>query len=183
MVANPKKLTLEIPTQIGSYRIFIDTCCDFVRNFEPLSGDFKKLSKFKLVIMELLTNAMKHGKTISFLELVLGEDTLMVRKVDNGSRFSFCDAQSGVVYTFPLTGIQYPKQILASFGKNYQLEVLVKDEDFLEFLEAKEIDHLSTVELPENYGLMVIRQCADSFHYYYNVPDGKNTFEVMFNFK
>lgn len=183
MVFKSQKLILEIPAQISSYRTFIDTCCNFVADFEPLSGDFKRLAKFKLVIMELLTNAMKHTKAISFLELEIGEDEISIRKIDAGSRFSFLDSKTGKSYCFPLTDFHYPTQMLAVFGDNYSLDILIKNEDLIEFLEPKEIDYLSAHELPENFGLMVIKQCASSFHYHYNVPDGRNTFEVVFDFK
>ncbi len=182
MVFKPQKLTLEIPALISSYRTFIDTCCGFVGDFAPLSNDFKRLSKFKLVIMELLTNAMKHTKAVSFLELEIEENEIVIRKIDTGSKFSFSDSKTGKVHCFPLTDFEYPTQIMAVFGDNYTLDIIIKNENLIEFLEPIEVDYQSPQDLPENYGLMVIRQCSTSFHYHYNVPEGKNTFEVVFDF-
>lgn len=182
MSLKSQKLTLEIPVHIGSYKIFIETCCNFVSDFEPLSRDFRRLSKFKLVIMELLTNAMKHSKSLSFLELEIFENTIVVKKVDSGSRFNFADSSSKIVYDFPLTNFKFPTSLNVLLGNNYTLDVVIKDENLIEFLEPPEIDYLSAQEIPENFGLMVIRQCASSFHYHYNHPQGKNTFEVVFNF-
>ncbi|HTN18836.1 MAG TPA: hypothetical protein VL125_00100 [Pelobium sp.] len=182
MVFKSQKLTLEIPVHIGSYKMFIETCCSFVSDFEPLSGDFKRLSKFKLVIMELLTNAMKHTRATSFLELEAGENEIVIKKIDSGSRFSFSDSKTEKVHNFPLTDFEYPTQLTALLGNNYKLDIIVKNESLIEFLEPPEIDYLSLNEIPENFGLMVIRQCASSFHYHYNHPEGKNTFEVVFKF-
>ncbi|HEX7367603.1 MAG TPA: hypothetical protein VF273_10930 [Pelobium sp.] len=182
MVEKSKKLTLEIPIHISSYKMFIETCCDFVKDVDALSRDFKRLSKFKLVIMELLTNAMKHSKAISFLELEIAESKLIIKKIDSGSKFYFSNADTGLPYSFPLTGFGYPSQIKALLGNNYTLNIIVKNENTIEFLEPPEIDYLSLQEIPENFGLMVIRQCASSFHYHYNHPLGKNTFEVILEF-
>lgn len=182
MALKSQKLTLEIPIQISSYKIFIETCCDFVSDLDQLSKDFKRLSKFKLVIMELLTNAMKHSKAVSFLELGIKESQLIVKKIDLGSKFSFSDLATGSPCNFPLVDFEYPTQVTALLGNNYTLDIMVKDENRIEFLEPPEIDYLSLQEIPENFGLMVIRQCASSFHYHYNHPQGKNTFEVIFEF-
>ncbi len=177
-----KKLTLEIPMQIGSYKIFIETCCDFLSDFEPLSSDFRRLSKFKLVIMELLTNAMKHSKVVSFLELESKGNEVIIKKIDNGFPFSFSDAKTSTVHNFPLSGFSYPTELNALLGNNYTLGILIKDNGLVEFLEPPEIDYLSLQEIPENFGLMVIRQCASAFYYHYNHPEKKNTFEVIFKF-
>lgn len=182
MVFKSKKLTLEIPIHIGSYKIFIETCCNFVNDFEPLSSDFKRLSKFKLVIMELLTNAMKHSRAVSFLELESKEDEIIIKKMDSGCPFSFSDAETAELHNFPLSGFSYPTKLTALLGNNYKLDLLIKDESLIEFLEPPEVDYFSMHEVPENFGLMVIRQCASAFHYHYNHPQGKNTFEVVFKF-
>lgn len=182
MVFKSKKLTLEVPIHIGSYKIFIETCCNFVSDFEPLASDFKRLSKFKLVIMELLTNAMKHSKAISFLELESSEGEIIVKKIDTGQPFTFSDSETAKTYNFPLNGFTYPTRFNALLGNNYKLDIIVKDESLIEFLEPPEIDYLSLHEIPENFGLMVIRQCSSAFYYHYNHPEGKNTFEVIFKF-
>lgn len=182
MVFKSQKLTLEIPVHIGSYKIFIETCCNFVSDFEPLASDFKRLSKFKLVIMELLTNAMKHGRAVSFLELETKENEISIKKIDSGIPFTFSDCDTGITYTFPLTGFSQPTQLTALLGNNYKLDIVVKNENLIEFLEPPQTDYLSLQEVPENFGLMVIRQCASAFYYHYNYPAGKNTFEVLFKF-
>lgn len=182
MAFKSKTLSLEIPMQIGGYKIFIETCCDFLSDFEPLSSDFKRLSKFKLVIMELLTNAMKHSKAVSFLDLERKENEIIIRKVDFGCPFSFSDSETAKVHDFPLSGLEYPTKLNALLGNNYTLNIMVKDKSLVEFLESPEVDYLSLHEIPENFGLMVIRQCASTFHYHYNHPEGKNTFEVVFEF-
>jgi hypothetical protein len=125
---------------------------------------------------------MKHTKATSFLELERFEDEIVIKKIDSGSRFSFSDAKTGKACNFPLTDFTYPTQITALLGNNYKLDLIVKDECLIEFLEPPEIDYLTLNEVPENFGLMVIRQCATSFHYHYNHPEGKNTFEVVLKF-
>lgn len=182
MVSKSKKLTLEIPLHIGSYKIFIETCCNFVSDFDPISSDFKRLSKFKLVIMELLTNAMKHCKVVSFLELELMQDKIIIKKIDEGKPFSFVNDDTNNLYEFPITNFTEPTQITALLGNNYKLDVKVKNDSIIEFLEPPVVDFTSIEAIPENFGLLVIRRCVDSFHYYYNHPAGKNTFEVVFKF-
>lgn len=182
MVFKSQKLTLEIPRQIGSYKIFIETCCNFVSDFKPLASDFNRLSKFKLVIMELLTNAVKHTNQIAFLELETKENELLIKKTDSGKTFKFSDAESANCYTFPLSGFDKPKFLTAVLGNNYKMDILIKNDNLIEFLEIPEVDYLSIQEVPENFGLMVIRKCVSTFHYHYNHPAGKNTFELVLKF-
>ena len=182
MVFKPQKLALEIPQQIGSYKTFIDACCDFVGDFEPLASDFKRLSKFKLVIMELLTNAIKHHNEGAILELETQEDHIIIKKTDKGRPFIFTDAISATPYSFPLTGIDKPKRVQALLGNNYKMDILIKGDNLIEFLEIPEVDYLSIQEVPENFGLLVIRKCVTTFHYQFNTPAGENTFELMLKF-
>ncbi|RKD14326.1 hypothetical protein BCY91_07515 [Pelobium manganitolerans] len=182
MASNAKKLTLEIPVHISSYKMFIETCCNFVSGFEPLATDFKRLSKFKLVIMELLTNAMKHSRAVSFIELEIGSREIIIKKIDSGNLFTFTDDATGILHGFPLTAIAPSTRLCALLGNNYKLDVLVKNENVIEFLEPAAVDYDDVQLMPENFGLMVIRQCASSFHYYFNSHEGKNAFEVIFKF-
>ncbi len=182
MNSKSQTLTLEIPANISSYKIFIDTCCNFVSDFSHLASDFKRTAKFKLVIMELLTNAMKHCRIISFLEIYYKGNELVIKKRDGGEKFSFKDFETQESYHFPLANFIEPTKIQALLGNNYQLEVVVKSENLIEFLEPPEIDYLSINEIPENFGLMIIKQCSDQFHYYYNPEKEENIFEVVFKF-
>lgn len=182
MVQKSQILTLEIPAQISSYKIIIETCCNFISDFSPLANDFKRIAKFKLVIMELLTNAMKHCKITSFLELHYTHNELIIRKIDGGSRFTFKDYDTDEHYHFPLINFTKPTTIQALLGNNYQLSVTVKSEHLIEFLEPAEIDYLNISEIPENFGLMIIKQCSDEFHYYYNPEKEENVFEVLLRF-
>ena len=60
--------------------------------------------------------------------------------------------------------------------------ITIKSENCIEFLEEPEPDFSNIQEIPENFGLMVIRRCASTFHYCYNPDNKQNTFEVAFHF-
>lgn len=182
MVSKAKTLTLEIPNQLSSYKPFIDTCCKFVSDFSALSSNFKQIAKFKLVIMELLTNAMKHCRNTSYLEIDVDDKQVVIKKIDQGQKFYFRDNDSDSDYQFPLDNVTEPFKIQALLGNNYKLWVTVKSEILIEFVEPPEIDYLSFNEIPENFGLMIITQCASSFHYKYDPLKAQNIFEVVFKF-
>lgn len=180
MVVKTGNLTLEIPVQITTYRVFIDQCLDFVIQNSSLGKDFKKTAKFKLAIMELLTNAMKHCKVVSYLDIQCYPDKVVVKKIDSGQRFTFKDVDNDKHYDFPIDPFTQPSKINARLGNNYTLFINIKSQNQIEFLEPPLIDYLSIDEVPENFGLMIIKQCCDTFHYNYNKALSQNIFEVIF---
>ncbi|MBK0381721.1 hypothetical protein I5M32_02000 [Pedobacter sp. SD-b] len=182
MVVKTGNLTLEIPLQITSYRFFIDQCLDFANKNSGLGKDFKRTAKFKLAIMELLTNAMKHGKVVSYLDIQCYQNEVVIKKIDNGERFTFKDVDTDKHYDFPIDPFTGPSKINAILGNNYTLLINIKGENEIEFLEPPALDYLSLDHVPENFGLMIIKQCCDTFHYRYNEVLAQNIFEVIFRF-
>lgn len=180
MVVKTGNLTLEIPVQITSYRLFIDQCLEFVTENSSLNKDFKRTAKFKLAIMELLTNAMKHCKAVSCIDIQCYTDKVVVKKIDSGQRFTFIDVDTDKHYSFPIDSFTAPLKINARLGNNYTLFINIKSNNQIEFLEPPIIDYLSMEEVPENFGLMIIKQCCDTFHYQYNKALSQNIFEVIF---
>ena len=182
MFSTPTKLILEIPHQVNSFKPLIEECCSFISDIKHFSDDFSRTSKFKLVIMELLTNAIKHCNSTSYLEIHIQDHQLLIRKIDCGKKFSFLDDESKEDYQFPIATFKEPFLINALLGNNYKLSLLIKSENHIEFLEPPEIDYLAINEIPENFGLMIIRKCVDVFQYYYEEKTFSNIFEVTFKF-
>ena len=180
MVLKPNHLALEIPLHINEYKFFIETCCDFVKDVPEISLDFKKSAKFKLVIMELLTNAMKHSKTTSFIHVIIQKQELVIKKTDYGRRFYFRDAVTNKEYDFPINDFRSGEKIKALLGKNYELHLLVKSNCKVEFLKEEDAIYESIFDIPEHFGLKIIRQCSDSFHYHFDENQNQNIFEVIF---
>jgi anti-sigma regulatory factor (Ser/Thr protein kinase) len=174
------KLHIELPKYISNYREFINQCYDFVVAHSFLKTDFKRLAKFKLAIMELLTNASKHGNINCVLEIKISKNLVEIRKIDTGIRFSFKDAQTSQDYTFPIDPFINPIKVNALVGQNYSINIAIITNARIEFLEPPEVDYLSIDHIPENFGLMVIRQCVDKFYYTYDDDKSLNIFEVLF---
>lgn len=182
MVQKPESITLPIPIKIVEYKHFIEQCCDFVFDVESLGDDFNKCAKFKLVIMELLTNAIKHSKTLSYLEIIKARDKLIVRKIDEGSRFLFKDIFSNELIEFPLTVFDGEMKLTALLGNNYELPLLLRSKNSVEFLLPEEVEFDSIFSIPENFGLLIIKKCSDYFYYHFDEENNRNIFEVVFNF-
>jgi hypothetical protein len=174
------KLHIELPKHIINYRDFIDQCHDFVVANSFLSTDFKRLAKFKLAVMELLTNACKHDNDHCTLDIIVTKNLVEIKKIDTGKRFSFKDAQTSQDYTFPIDPFSNPKRVNALVGQNYNINIGIISNTKIEFLEPPEVDYLSIDHIPENFGLMVIRQCVDKFYYTYDNEKSLNIFEVLF---
>ena len=180
MVVKSGNFIIEIPINIPNYRVFIDQCLEFVMNNSDLGKDFKRTAKFKLAIMELLTNAMKHCRVVSYLDIQCYADKVVVKKIDSGQRFTFKDVDTNKHYDFPIDPFTEPSKINALLGNNYTLLINIKSKNQIEFLEPPAIDYLSIDEVPENFGLMIIKQCCDTFYYHYNNALSQNIFEVIF---
>jgi hypothetical protein len=177
------KLNIELPKHISNYREFIDQCHDFVVKYSFLSEDFKRLAKFKLTVMELLTNASKHDNDNCILEILVNKNLVEIKKIDSGKRFSFKDALTSQDYTFPINPFSNPIKVSALVGQNYSINIAIISNTKIEFLEPPEVDYLSIDHIPENFGLMVIRQCVDKFYYTYDDQMSLNIFEVQFQKK
>ena len=172
---------LEIPSAIIDYKILIDKCCQYVMDVPNISGDFRRLAKFKLVIMELLTNAMKHHNLAnSTIQIFKINSKIIVKKVDDGKIFSFKDAETLEIYIFPLNFLESEKFIVGLMGRNYILSLEIKSNTKVEFFNIDDLTYESILEIPENFGLKIIRQCSDSFHYYYDEESNQNIFEIIF---
>lgn len=180
MVIRAEKLTISIPSQINEYRLFIERSCDFVRDIPAHSSDFSKVAKFKLVIMELLTNAMKHCRKESYLVIEKSLSEITVKKIDNGPRFSFADFHTNKQYILPLTDEEVNVEINALLANNNKMNLRVRNRNSIEFLAPAEIIYHSIFEIPEHFGLLIIRQCVDSLYYHYDEITEENIFEVLF---
>lgn len=180
MVIKAEKLTLSIPSQINEYRLFIERSCDFVRDIPALSKDFSKVAKFKLVIMELLTNAMKHCRKESYLIIEKSYNEITVKKIDNGPRFSFIDFHTHKQYVLPISDEEVDKEINALLANNNRMNLRIKNRNSIEFLAPEEIVYHSVFEIPEHFGLLIIRQCVDSLYYHFDEKTQENIFEVSF---
>ncbi|MEO5909275.1 MAG: hypothetical protein ABIP95_00220 [Pelobium sp.] len=181
MALKPERFKLQIPNQINDYKSFIDYCCDFIGDVSDVSKNFAETAKFKLVIMELLTNAMKHSSTCSFIEIEKLTNQLSIRKIDEGNRFSFKDLHTDNKHEFPLDILPGTK-VTALLGNNYKLTLLIKDKHLIEFIAPEEIEYKSFADIPEHFGLMIIAQCCDVFHYQFNEKNNQNVFEVIFKY-
>jgi hypothetical protein len=174
------KLCISLPKSLSNYREIIDQCHDFVLNNSFLKGDFKRLLKFKLVIMELLTNATKHGNTNCQIEINVSNNLISIVKQDTDNTFSFIDLDTQKNCRFPLDDSIVSKNINALLGPNHSIILNVISTTKIEFLEPHFDDSSSVDQIPENFGLKVIRQCSDKFYYTYDVVNSLNLFEVLF---
>lgn len=181
MLQKPESIILPIPIRIVEYKHFIEQCYDFINDLDGFSSDYSRCAKFKLVIMELLTNAVKHSKTVSYLEIIKAENQLNIKKIDGGNKFTFKDIFSEEIIQFPMPHFTNEKKITALLGNNYKLPLVVKSGNKVEFLEPFEVDY-SDMVIPENFGLLIIKQCSDYFYYYFDENNNQNIFEVIFNF-
>ncbi|MBU1372203.1 MAG: hypothetical protein KJ820_05595 [Bacteroidetes bacterium] len=131
--------------------------------------------------MELLTNAIKHSKTESFLEITKMAHKVIVRKIDAGQKFNCKNAKTNQDIKIPIMDFISEIKINARLGNNYELPILIKSKNQIEFLEPENLNHDSFFNIPENFGLLIIKQCSDNFYYYYDNKKSINVFEVIFN--
>lgn len=174
------KLSIQLPKSLSTFSEVIEQCHDFVLNNSFLKSDFKRLTRFKLVIMELLTNATKHGSNNCQIDIEVTNKQITVTKQDRDKTFTFKDLDTNQHYNFPLEECFTPKEIKALLGPNHVMSLNVLSNTEVEFLEPSFDEFLSIDHLPENFGLKVIRQCSDKFYYTYDKVNSLNLFVVIF---
>jgi anti-sigma regulatory factor (Ser/Thr protein kinase) len=135
------------------------------------------LTKVKLVLMELLTNALKHsGSAQTELWLHVGQENIIIKKMDIGSPLViYCD---GIKYEWPLPGNHQAGRTMCVYsGNGSNLNVAVKNNCLAHFLvEETGPEETDLLLLPEHFGLMIIARACSSFMYQFDIDTCTNTF-------
>lgn len=138
-----------------------------------------KISACKQVIIELLTNGVKHsGVNSSVLTVEFNASSVVISKSDRGNAFRLNEREE-----WPLIGYKKGDRIVIYNCDFYSLIAVVRSENMLHF-EAEEYQvekvHSSSL-IPEHYGLLILTKFASVLSYKYDSNIRTNTFSAMIN--
>lgn len=135
-----------------------------------------KVNNCRHVIVELLTNAVKHsGVEKSTLNVDIGEDVINIRKTDNGRPFYLKEYGH-----FPLHASFVGEQIEIHKDELYCIYAIVDSPYSLSFEVVEYPIHSAEqiMEMEEHYGLLILLKSSSSVRYLFREMDGLNHFDI-----
>lgn len=136
--------------------------------------------KIKIILTELLTNAIKHaGCSTTTIDFAVNGTELTITKSDSGEAFSA--TVDGINREWPLPGRHIKQQLIKVYGDdNSALMVKIENNcDVSFFIEEQLPDNINcgdVNQLPEHFGLMIIARAADQFKYHFDIDSCANNF-------
>ncbi|MGZ3757572.1 MAG: ATP-binding protein [Mucilaginibacter sp.] len=158
---------------VTSLKQILDFVNEHTHHYEGASAI---LFKAKVIITELLNNAIKHsGDTETTIDIIIEDQKITIKKTDNGPRF-----EPGSLFTFSIRG----ETITLSNDDLNSMYALVQNEHTIKFICAENTDKqvVDPNSINEHFGLLIIARSADEFIYRYDDKTSSNIFQVKFGF-
>jgi len=137
------------------------------------------LFRCKVIITELLTNAIKHGGNgITLFDIEADADQLRINKTDHGSPLYLINT-----HNHSATDNLANKKLISADPLN-SLYAHWENENCIRFIseESSIEDFLSVEQVMEHFGILIISRSSDEFTYNYDKETQTNTFKVRINF-
>lgn len=142
--------------------------------------DDATVSKLKMILVELLTNSLKHsGQEESIIEVETSGNNITIKKIDAGNGFALRCGDN--LMEWPLPGRHHTDEIVTIYSDNGAiLKANLESNCALQFFieEAEEPGIIDIDSLSEHFGLMIITRSCDKFTYTFDIDTCTNTFSV-----
>jgi anti-sigma regulatory factor (Ser/Thr protein kinase) len=138
------------------------------------------LFRSKVIITELLTNAIKHGGRESTLfDIEISANQLSIQKIDQGTPLYLVDNPK-----HSPSDSQTENRKLISADPMNLLYAYWEKENAIRFIseETSIEDFLSVEQVMEHFGILIITRASDEFTYTYHKDTSSNIFKVRINF-
>lgn len=132
------------------------------------------LFKSKIILTELLTNALKHSLSRSTLvDITVESDNIIITKTDHGMPLPLIAYANSSVNKIPITN-----DIL------HTLYAIPEGKNTVRFgCEESTLEDLESIErIVEHFGLIIITKATDKFVYHYSEKTKANKFTATLNF-
>nr|WP_295925468.1 anti-sigma regulatory factor [uncultured Dyadobacter sp.] len=160
-------------------------CLDHIRvkaGATPLAGEV--MDKIKWVVVELLTNAVKHsGERESMLKISVTRRMVVLEKEDYGPPMVLVGHEKKKIM-WPLGNVMRPFDFPIYHNGMDSLCVRMDESGKATFF----IEQLAELEMPallsdtsEHFGLLIMTKASDEFTYEYDSTTGVNRFISTFN--
>lgn len=175
-----KKLQFEFGNSADTLVTSLQYMLDHIAGITPADADWEDIRfRCKVIITELLTNAIKHaGNGITLFDIETEGRTLIIRKTDHGSPLYLVDNNTHT----PAEKAESKKLITADPLNS--LYACWESENSIRFIseESSIEDFLSVEQVMEHFGILIISRSADEFTYTYLKDNKANIFRVRIDF-
>jgi len=163
-------------TVANSSIISLKEILDFVNNNLP--DNIAKVPvnfKVKVIVSELLNNAIKHaGDAETTFHIFIDDETIGIQKTDYGRRFNPNNLLS-MPGTSPGTRIKISEDVI------HKVYAIIENQSMIRFtcVEDTTVSFPDVLDIMEHFGLLIITKSADKFTYEYDYVTGLNKFSVI----
>jgi two-component sensor histidine kinase len=171
----PLSHTFKFPNSAQSLVSSLRHILDFISGNLPRNADGAKVNfKLKVIVTELLNNALKHAESAETrIHVLIGEKTIRIEKTDYGNRF---DPENLITAKNNTPG---SRVMLTTDSLNNLYAIIEKDTYVKFYCEENAAAVTPDVnDINEHFGLLIITRSSDEFTYRYDITSGLNTFGV-----
>jgi hypothetical protein len=144
---------------------------------EHVSLDLGYQRRIKLILIELITNSIKHSpEAFTSIQLIIDERHLSIQKIEKGIKIAFSASSPQI----PFENVNNILNISFSESNRHNIQPLGQYK--FKFLKPNHEEKPDIEQIPEHFGLYIITMAADSFVYQYDPEQGENTYIVHLNF-
>jgi hypothetical protein len=143
-----------------------------------------KISNCKQILIELLTNAVKHSNADStVLSVTIHRNSIEITKSDKGRKFYLNNYTSWPPLAWPLETKYIGEKIKIYEDDISNLYAVIQNEHRIIFeMEEYPISKVtSSSNLLEHYGLLIMAKFSNEFFYMYNPETNQNQFTTIIN--
>lgn len=143
-----------------------------------------KISNCKQILIELLTNAVKHSHAdTTIISVCINGRAIEITKSDKGRKFYLNNYTSWPPLTWPLERKYIGEKIKIYEDDISNLYAVIKSENRIVFdIEEYPINKVnSNSNLLEHYGLLIMAKFSNEFFYLYNPENNLNQFTTIIN--
>jgi|GEM_PF-3501281 hypothetical protein len=163
----------KIPARADEILDYVQYVLHTLEEQVALSAEAKR--NIKLILVELVTNSIKHSKDDeALIQVIFNHPTLTIQKVDKGLQIQFASQSQQIPF------VDINKTIQVSFSENKKQHIKVLDQYQFEFVDAYK-EGISLNEMPEHFGLYIITLASDRFVYQHDPASMENRFIVNLN--
>jgi len=175
------KLEFEFDNKAGELVSSLEYMLGHIKACLPaLAATEDVLFKCKVIITELLTNAIKHpGKGKTLFNIELNETSLAISKTDFGLPLYLINTRNNSAKAIAETNKRLiSADPLTSLYANWESENHIR----FSTEEGSSDDSFSVEQVMEHFGMLIITRSSDEFTYAYHRNTRSNVFNVRIDF-
>ena len=167
------QIGLKIPKDAEGILAYVHEVLELLKAQVILDED--KIRKIKLILVELVTNSIKHSEDENAsIEFTFSHPTLTIQKVDKGLQIEFAGDSEQIPF------VELDRTIKVHLSESQPHHIKILDPYRFRFIDNYK-EGITIDFLPEHFGLYIITLASDSFIYQHDPDLLENRFIVHLN--